>query len=553
MKCEAYNHSGLEAYDPCWTGEMRSRPIPFVSRDPRPQKTQAVFDKYIHDVLRYLAPHMAPAMQTINKISSLGYPVNFNPGDGVDRKANSSSFGLKTKQSKFDVVLDLFALMQAGDFDIYKDGYHTVGLRKQNELPSKEREFQFITAGGDIVERTITAIDREIEVPGLGPMIGSRSRTIVRPPVVNLWLQCWDTLLHNAIKKHPLFDSNVYTRETWDPRAHVVTFDCKHYERYLGLCAISYAKAIGGRYEEQLLQLIYYPFVVPSDDWKQFFEIRPIYGPGVYPQFSSGLSPVAPLGKLANVCVQVSFFHEVKKQDLPSAIATVFSGSSSSMRRWSFGDDNRVMGDPAEVREFCDYMAGYFDIEYDDQPQYLGTIFRRDLGRWVLPAKTYNLKLYQPERDFEFKEFPNLGMVARRATFTEFGEPEIASKIIPFENELWNAVDHPYVKIVAAAIAERAKALSKGVTLNDYLVTDKDYLMTEQEKAASGMFWHFKPEVTASIALSLMGPEIKELMPFKGIPFAPIPTPFASPAPFSQGGIQPTENEEDPDEEETYA
>jgi hypothetical protein len=510
-----------------------------------------VFSKYIKDVFRYLLPHMQPATQTINKISSLGYPVNVNPGDGVDRKSGSLTEGKKIKQSKFDIVLELFKPMESGDFDLYKDGYHTVGCRKQNEPPSKKREFQFISAAGDIVQRDITAEARYIDVPGLGGMVGSRSRTIVRPPVVNLYLQCFDTLLHNTIKRHPLCDSNVYTKQEWPSDAHFVTFDCKHYERYLGLCAITYAEAVGGRYAEQLLQLIYYPFVVPSDDWKRFFEIRPLYGPGVYPQFSSGLSPVAPLGKLANICVQVAYFVEQKGQDVPSAIATVLSGTSDSMRRWSFGDDNRVMGHKDEVKAFCDHMANYFDVEFDDTPKYLGTVFRRDLGRWVLPASTYNLKLYQPERDYEFKDYPNLGMLARRETFTEFGEPEIARDIIPFENDLWNAIDHPFVKIAAAAVAERQMATRKGIKLNEYLVTDKDYLMSEEEKVRSGLFWHLQPDVTASVVVGLVGREVLEQLPFKGMRLHPIPAPATAPEPFSQAGLEtPPEDEET---EEIYA
>jgi hypothetical protein len=75
--------------------------------------------------------------------------------------------------------------------------------------------------------------------------------------------------------------------------------------------------------------------------------------------------------------------------------------------------------------------------------------------------------------------------------------------------------------------------------------------MTEDEKARSGLFWHLKPDVTASVALSLMGDELKELMPFRNQAFAPIPTPIANSAPFSQGGIKPIENDEDEHEDIT--
>lgn len=534
MKVHAYNHANLAEYNDCWTGEMRSRPIPFVSTDSKPLNTARIFKRYILHVLSFLCPDITPAVQTINKISSLGYPISANPGDGIDRRPGSPTFNMKVYQSKFDVMLDLFAPMFDGDFSVYKDGYHTIGCRKQNEPPSKEREFQFISDDGVIYQQIIDAQQRVIEVPTIGPMVGSRTRTITRPPVVNLFLQCWDTLLHNAIKRHRLFDSNVYTRERWPSDAHVVSFDCKHYERYMGLCAIEYAHAIGGAYGEQLLRLIYYPFIVPSDTWRRFFWIKPRYAPGVYPQFSSGLSPVAPLGKLTNVCIQVSYFHEIKKLDLFTAIATVFSGVSDKMRRWSFGDDNRIMGDPEEIAQFTAYLGTFLELEFDDPPKYLGTVFRRDQQRWMLPASTYNLKLYQPERDYEWKDFPNLGMLERRRTFTEFGEPEIASDIIPYEDELWLAVGHPFADIAAAAVAEKIKAQRKGIELNSMLVTDKDYLMSEEQKIACGLFWHLKPEVTATIVLKLVGPDVRALLKFRDMAPAALPTSERKIVPFRQ-------------------
>jgi hypothetical protein len=534
MKTHAYDKFGLSEYDNCWTGEMNMRPIPFVSTDPRPLRTQSQFERYITHVLAYLLPDVKPAIQAINKISSLGYPISANPGDGLDKTT-----GIKRFQSKFDVMLSLFEPMQRGDFEIYADGYHTIGVRKQNESPSKKRVFQFIDSNGLIFEKEITAQQRAIQVPQLGEMIGSRSRTIVRPPVVNLWLQCWDTLIHDAIKKHPLCDANVYNRQEWPQDAYFVTFDCKHYERYLGLCAISYAHAIGGIYEQQLLQLIKYPFIVPSSDWTNFWEIRPVYGDGIFPQFSSGLSPVAPLGKLTNICVQVGFFVEEQHMDVKSAIATVLSGASPGLRRWSFGDDNRLEGDKDLIDEFCKYMGAFFDIEVDECPTYLGTVFRADLGRWCLPSRTYNLKLYQPERDYEWKDFPNLGMVARRATFVEFGEPEIASKIIPFEDELWLAVGHPFLEIAAAAVAERQASVRKGIHLTDMMVTNKEYLMTDEQKARSGLFWHLSPQVVATIVNSLVGDDIKSRLMFKDQPFTPIPLPDTDSQPYQSNPLLP--------------
>jgi hypothetical protein len=528
MKLQAYERAGLEEYNPCWTGEMAMRPIPFVSTDSKPLYAQQLMKKHIGSVFDFLLPQIKPHVQPINKVSSLGFPINANPGDGKDET------GQPAYQSKFDVVVDLFHILQSGDYSMYDRGYNTIGVRKQNEPPSKEREFQFITADGDIVQRTITAVEREITVPELGTMIGSRTRTIVRPPVLNLWLQNWDSMIHNAIMEHPLCDSNVYQHEKWPSGATFITFDCKHYERYLGMAALTYAEAVGGKYGEKLDMLIRYPFIVPSLDWRQFFEIRPLFREGVYPQFSSGLSPVAPLGKLTNICAQVEYFCTYEHMDPKSAVAVVFSGTSNGLRRWMYGDDNRVMGDTSKMRQFVDFMATVFDIEEDENWKYLGMEYTKETNEFMLPVSTYETKLYQPERDYTFKDYPHLGMVERRGVFSQFGKPIISKDLIPFEDTLWQAIDIPYHTIIAKATAERIKAAHLGVNLNKWMLTDKEYLMTDTERLSSGTAWHFKPEVTASIVLSMVGATVKSKLSFREAPFTPVPTIDRPNKPFQQ-------------------
>lgn len=528
MKVKAYEAADLMEYADCWTGEMKMRPIPFVSTDSKPLYAQQLMQKHLGKVFDFLLPTIKPHIQPINKVSALGYPINGNPGDGYDLT------GVKRYESKFDVVLDLFSRLEGGDYSMYDDGYHTIGVRKQNEPPSKEREFQFITSDGEIIQRTITAKDREIEVPELGTMIGSRTRTIVRPPVLNLWLQCWDSMLHNAIMEHPLCDSNVYDHDKWPDNTSFITFDCKHYERYLGMAALTYAETVGGIYGAKLDMMIRYPFIVPSMDWKNFFHIRPLFKEGVYPQFSSGLSPVAPLGKLTNICAQVEYFISHKHYDTQSAVAAVFSGESPGLRRWMYGDDNRVIGEPSEMRAFVDFMATVFDIEEDERPKYLGMEYTPETKEFMLPAATYNTKLYQPERDFTFKDYPFLGMVERRAVFSSFGVPEISKTIIPYEDSLWQAIDVPYHTIQARAVAERIKAANKGVTLNRWLVTDKEYLMSDDARIEAGTAWHLKSDVTASIVLAIVGTTIKERLQFRNAPFTPVPRVEKQLKPFVQ-------------------
>jgi hypothetical protein len=513
MKVMAYEHAGNTQYNQCWTGEMASRPIPFVSTDSKPKYAQELMEKHLDAVFDFLLPTITPGVQPINKISSLGYPINANPGTGLDER------GVQIFQSKFDVVLDEFRIMQGGDFSKYDSGYHTIGVRLQNEPPSKERQMQFITSSGVIIERTITATDREIIVPELGTMIGSRTRTIVRPPVLNLYLQCWDSLIHSAIMKHPLCDADVYNAQEFPRDSKFITFDCKHYERYLGMAALTYASKVGGIYGEKLTMMIKYPFIVPSDDFRAFYEVTPQFKEGVYPQFSSGLSPVAPLGKLTNICGQVEYFVTQKGMSQRDAVQTVFSGVSQGLRRWMYGDDNRALGDPAEMRRYVNFMATIFDIEEDDRWKYLGMVWVPETGRFMLPAETYNTKLYQPERDFSFKDYPFLGMVERRQVFSVYGEPIISGNIIPYENSLWDAIEIPWHTIVADAAKERMRANASGQKLDSYLLTDKEYLATDAERIASGRYWHLTPDEVASVVVNIVGPSIKERLTFKDAPF----------------------------------
>jgi len=528
MKVNAYEHAGYTDYLQCWTGEMAMRPIPFISTDEKPLRAQQYMAKYLPAVFDYLVPKCKPHIQPINKISALGYPITGNPGTGLNED------GVKEFESKFDVVLTYFQELQAGDYSLYDEGYHTIGVRLQIESPEKVRRFQFIDDDGTVFEQDITGVDREIEVRDLGTMIGSRTRTIVRPPILNLWLQCWDSMIHNAIMEHPLCDSNVYTHERWPDGANFLTFDCKHYERYLGMAAITYAEHVGGIYGEKLDMMIRYPFIVPSASWRSFFRIQPLYSPGRYPQFSSGLSPVAPLGKLTNICAQMAYFVEHLGYNIQTAVVTVLGGTSPGLRRWMYGDDNRVMGDRAKMDDYVRFMGDVFDIEVEDRPKYLGMVYVDEKHEFMLPAETYVTKLYQPERDFSFKDYPFLGIMERRNVFSNFGEPVISSKLIPYEDKLWDAVDMPYHAIVGMAMTEKTNALRAGLKINKWDVTDKDYLMTDQEKADSGQYWHLTGDVVATIVNAIVGPKIKERLIFRDAPFAKVPEPMTTLKPFEQ-------------------
>jgi len=502
FKKAVFSKFGLSQYNDCWTFEMSKRPIPFVSTDSKPKIVADDFKKYIDAVMDVLVPMMKPHIQTYNKISKLGWPVLANPKDELG------------VQIKMEVLEPFFSRFDVGDFSGFTDAFNTINVRLQNEPPDKKRVFQFIKDDGSIYEEEIDRRNYTGSWPDLGTVVPSRTRTVVNPALVNLYLQVWDTMLHRAIMSFPLCEANVYNRIVWPRDSRFRTFDCKHYERYLGMLVKPYCEYIGGRYGEWLYKIATDPYLVPSDTRKTCWLIKPKYSDSVFPQFGSGLCCVSTLGKLANICVQVGYFVEERNLPVSDAVYAVLNGEFNGLRRWQYGDDNRVMGPDSESDPFFARMGARFDIEEDEVPKFLGTVYRPDLGRFVLPKETYILKFPLKERDWSFTDYPNLGIVARRDTFKEYGEPEITTKIIPFEDEQFNLIGHPFFEFISRGIKEKREADMKGISLTKLQLTDKEYLMTEDESMASGTFWGISSERTKRIVLSLVSDRIRKKLKF---------------------------------------
>jgi hypothetical protein len=513
MKVGAYEAAGLTDFLDCWTFEPKARSIPFVATDPKPQRALEAFRKYAPAILDFLVPQITPHVQTYNKISAAGYPINANPStyEETQRVAQRANIQAPEASNKFDLLLTLFKELDAHDISRYDHSFGTLGGRLQVEDPNKTRLMLFIGDDGVVYEKTVTREDKTEYIKELaGKFVGSRYRGVLNPAVINLYIQCWDTMLHRAIMKHPICYANIYTKERWPSGLKFSTFDCKHFERYMGMIVFEYANLVGGYYGQWLTKIASDPYLVKSDTGKRAFKIKPIYRAGQYPQFGSGISCVADLGKLTNAAVQVGYFVSVHKMAIQDAVQVCFSAEHAGLRRWMYGDDNRLMGNVHEMQRFTNWMGDHFDIEIDDQLVYLGTTYRSDLDRWVLPKKTYNLKLYQPERDFDWRTYPALGNVERRKTFSEYGEPEIAKHIIPLEDNLFSDVGHPYHEMVAAAMAEKHKMETLGQTLSREEATDKEYLLTPEQQIQSGMFWGLPATETRRIVLSIVSENIKQ-------------------------------------------
>lgn len=239
LKNVMFDRFGLSEYRDCWTYEMNARPVPFVSFDERPRKVLEAFDKYIDVLLWVLLRHVKPHHQTFNKVSRLGWPVHRNPRDDEGNLI------------KMDVFVPLIEKALAGDWAEYEGSFFTINSRLQNEPPDKIREMQFIDDDGRITTRDVNRNELREWIDSINrDAIPPRTRAVFCPPVLNLGMQLWDTMLHRAIMAYPLCAANIYHHEKISDPDQYESFDCKHYERDLGMCVLSYAARVGGVYEE---------------------------------------------------------------------------------------------------------------------------------------------------------------------------------------------------------------------------------------------------------------------------------------------------------------
>lgn len=513
---------GYDEYLDSWSFEMRKRTIPYVSTDERPRRVADKFKMYGPHIMDAILPQIKLKKQTYNKVSALGWPINKNPN--AERKSEapedpSDWSGILnelrarlTNTAKRNVLFDeFFTRFDAGDFSGFEEQFNTGNTRGQPESPDKIRELPFISADGsvyleDVDRRKYAEPIRSLSDKEKVPL---RHRLVVNASVINLYLQVWDTQVHSYLISHPISDSNMYTRMIWD-RETFVTFDCKHYERTIGMIVPLWAELVGGEYGQQLMAMATAPYLLPADDWKSCWFVRPKIGPGKYMQLGSGLSVVATIGKLANLAVAVGYYVEIKKLPIKAAIEVAFAGEYDGMRRWAFGDDNRLTGDAGEIERFLEYVGDHFDIELDEKPQYLGFVWRSDLHRWMLRNETYIVKGGLRERDYSFYTFPFLGQIERRNTFREFGEPIVAEQVMPYEDALYADLGESMHSVATKATQENMIARELGVMLTREMVTDKDYLLTDEQKLASGLSFELPLERVAHAVKVLVGKSMQE-------------------------------------------
>lgn len=536
-----FDRFGFERFKGCWSFEMSKRAIPYVTTDARPLRVLEKFQRFIEPLLAIMLPNLTLYDQTYNKTSTLGYPIHANPNYALaaaEKRARAQieplvgepdqpisdeeriELLIRAKRSdlKRSELFGIFDQFRAGDFSTMDNHMvTTLGRRNQHEDPLKERDVPFVSDSGVCYEETVDrrqysepmrALSDDVRVP-------MRTRIVNGPPVSNLYLQVVDTQIHSFLSSTPLCDSNIFA--PLPALQNVRSFDCKHYERDIGLLVDAWASTVGGIYERELLKLAHAPFVVPSDSWKKVFLLKPKLSKGQYLQLGSGLCVVSTLGKLANICVQIAYFVDVKKLATNDAIDATLRGHYDGLRRWAFGDDNRIAGNVDEGEQFIKWMGDHFNVVEDEVPQYLGALWSQNDQRSYLTLESFIVKYGLRERDYTAYPFPYLGQIKRREKYKADGVRSIALEVQPFEEELYSMINIPWYNVVKNAAKEAQLAQKLGLKLTEHMVLEKEYLASPKELLASGFNFNLGLAATEAAYRQLVGPNINKQTRFANV------------------------------------
>lgn len=480
-----FSSHGLEHYLGCITAEMYSRPVPHVFPEKETEAITALFSKWAPLIYDRILSEIKPPVATLNKTSRLGWPV------------------FKSPLSKRAAVTPHFDRLMHDDLGYYKDSFIIQNVRLQPEPVEKKREFLFVKAAGEVYSRTVDRAARTIKRPG-GERTCSRTRLVFNLPIPNLFTQVLDSAIHNALLKYPVFHHDMYSRTMTRFTGHTLFFDVKHMERATARCVRVRSQIIGGMYGQIGELFADIPFLCPSDDWKSFQLLWVDRDRGWSDQFASGYSPVAPAQKEIFWALYAEFASHRFGMDSQTALNWVLAGGDDKLRILNYGDDNALGGDPEVMNALFEFMKQYLHVEIEEPPKFLG--FLHTLNGWKLGVQSYLLKTYLNERmpGSNFRKFPFWGWVLKRKTYREYGVDELFKEVFPEEDAILARIGLPWTTIQEEAVIEAARAQEYSGMANSAFVHEKDYLLTPEEKIATGLFEGFEPVETAPMIKKLL-------------------------------------------------
>lgn len=494
---EIFHKYGLDDLTRCTTGEMRSRPVPHVFQRSETRELTSLFESWSGDLYSFIIPQLKQGIQTFNKTSRLGWP-HFN-----------------SPPSKREVLEPNFDALVHEGVSIMEDAFIIMNVRLQAESKNKTREFLFVSRDGEVYQKKVQERDREIST-ARGIRVASRTRLVFNLPFANLLTQFLDTLMHAVLMSYPAFKHNMYSPNGAGVlQGAKLFFDVKHFERHTSEIVRLRAAAIGGLYGDIGACFSRLPFLCPSDDWKKAFFLWVDRESGFTDQFASGYSPVAGVQKEIFLVIDASF--AVTHLGIPrnQALAWVAGGGDHRFRIVNYGDDNVRSGDPGVLKAYFAYVKQYLHCEEEDPPRFLG--FNYGPNGWYLAIKSYLEKTYlnerrpgKPDQRSAFRRFPHYGWLAKRDIYAQYGDPALPKDVFPTEEALLARLGVPWSDIVrkGAYEAHIAKNL-KGISDPRWLM-GKDWLMTPEEKMATGEFDGYSQEETGARAKQLLSNEWKK-------------------------------------------
>jgi hypothetical protein len=484
----------LDDLSGCTTAEMRSRPIPQVFRTEETATLTKLFENWAPMLYSRLIRELAAPIQVLNKTSRLGWPVFEMP---------------RSKRAALQPFFDQLVHDGPG---FMEDAFIIMNVRLQAESKEKKRDFLFVSDEGEVTSRAISGVERRVNTP-VGLRIGSRTRLVFNLPVANLFTQILDTAMHNALLTYPAFHHDMYSgMGAGQLSGQPLFFDVKHFERHTSEIVRRRSRIIGGLYEEISRTFDSLPFLCPSSTWKTRWLLWPDRENGWSDQFASGYSPVAPVQKEIFWILYAAFATEHLGMEREAALTWVSQGGDHRLKIINYGDDNVVSGDPGLVREILPFFEQYLHVEEEVPPKFLGFLYTPD--GWKLGVKSYLEKTYLNERrpGSNFRKYPCFGWVEKRKIYSKFGVSDLTTNVFPTEETFLNMVGLPWSSIVKQAGIEGIRARDMTGLLDPNWTLGKDWMMTPEEKLATGEFEGFMPSETSVYLKALLSKEWSSML-----------------------------------------
>jgi hypothetical protein len=482
-----------EGYEEQIVAEQASRPIVDVTDGETFRQGTDIFKSWYPEILEKQLPLTRKLPYVFNNKSRLGAPF------------------CKRMESKRDACMPLFRDLAVGSETAMRaalDGLYTmINIRLQPEKAQKERIMTFVSRDGVVHRTKMTREFRTVTVPSAGVKgLAERTRTIFMPCYVNLMLQMLSSTLHDTLLRTRLCGHDMFrNRDAVLPRgaeAYMCT-DIHHMDHHSGACASFMSEVRGGLFNTAFSAMFAHPFLVPSDDWSENLWV---WSRGVT-QFPSGFSDVAEIQKLYHVAAYSEFMHKHRGMTREAALDFVWNGGDTAFTIRNYGDDNALAGKRANLDDWLAFASEFCDIEVEDPPKFLGFVWTGQAAGFRLTAASYVLKTWLYERQpFKLhRPYPCHGWVLKRKAYSEFGDPERMERVYQLENDVLAKYGVPWHVIEDRASVE-ARLLSSAES-HPYALMGKEYLLSEEERAALPGNEFVPADEAAPMAAALLAPE----------------------------------------------